>query len=110
MRETSAAIQFLCDDFRRHLEKFYATLQLAPPYHSVEKAIGHLTSTLSAMALEEQEEIRRDPARQWALYCAAFVESGLSKKHRGIIAELVRSGRVEALPPPYKSFLEAVTS
>lgn len=110
MRDASAAVQFLRDDFRRHLEAFYGLLQLAPPYHSVEKAIVYLTNSLTAMASEEQEAIRRDRTRQWALYRAAFVESGLSQKHRGIIAERVRSGRVGDLPLEYKNFLDTFAS
>ncbi len=110
MRERSAAVQWLRDDFRRHLELFYAKLQLAPPYHSVEKAVGHLTTLLNALSREEQEQIQRDPTRQWALYRVAFVESGLSKKHRGIIAEMVRSRRITDLPSPYGTFLDAFVS
>src|SRR5947209_20007426 len=44
------AVQSLPDQFRRHPTVFYARLKPAPPYHSVEKAIRHLTTALHAMA------------------------------------------------------------
>ena len=40
----NGTIDSLKDEFRHHLETFYAQLKLAPPYESVEKAIR---STLS---------------------------------------------------------------
>src|SRR5439155_123930 len=62
------AVQSLRDEFRRHLNVFYARLKLAPPYHSVEKAITHLTTALQGMAPEERERIAADPALQWEQY------------------------------------------
>ncbi len=56
-RETLDAIQVLRDDFRSRLEVFYARLKLAPPYHSVEKAIVHLTASLNALAPEERQRV-----------------------------------------------------
>ncbi len=103
-------IQTLREDFRHCLDFFYATLKLAPPYHSVEKAITHLTATVKAMPLEDQEQIADDPGRKWTLYLQAFVESGLSQKHRGIIAGLVRSGQVPELPAEYETFLRTFAS
>lgn len=102
-------IQAIRNEFRRHLEVFYAKLKLAPPYHSVEKAIAHLTATLKALPPEERAKIAMDPSLQWAQYRAAFVESGLNQKHRGIIAGLVRSGDVD-LPGEYKPLLDSFLS
>lgn len=102
-------IQALGSEFRRHLGIFYAKLKLAPPYHSVEKALAHLTATLKAMTPEERAKIVADTSLRWAQYRAAFIESGLSQKHRGIIAGLVRSGQVD-LPGEYKPFLDAFLS
>jgi len=102
-------IQALGSEFRHHLGIFYAKLKLAPPYHSVEKALAHLTATLKAMTPEERAKIVADPSLRWAQYRAAFIESGLSQKHRGIIAGLVRSGQVD-LPGEYKPFLDAFLS
>lgn len=99
----------LRDEFRGHLELFYATLKLAPPYHSVEKAIVHLTAALHAMTPEERALVAEDQARRWACYKAAFIESGLSQKHRGIIAGLARSGKT-GLPAEYQPFLDAYLS
>lgn len=108
MSEQPSPVQWLREDFRRHLEALYAELRLAPPYHSVEQAIGLLTTALRAMSQEEQRQVQDDPVRRWQLYLTAFVESGLNKKHRGIIADMVRSGRVPALPPTYRAFLDAI--
>ena len=109
-RETLDAIQVLRDDFRSRLEVFYARLKLAPPYHSVEKAIVHLTASLNALAPEERQRVAADPSRQWALYRQAFVESGLNQKHRGIIAGLIRSRQTSDLTSEYEPFLDAFRS
>ena len=110
VRETPDAIQVLRDDFRSRLDVFYGRLKLAPPYHSVEKAIVHLTVALKVLAPEERQRIAADPSRQWALYRRAFVESGLNRKHRGIIAELVRSRQTGDLTSEYDHFLDAFRS
>ncbi|HSS29720.1 MAG TPA: hypothetical protein VLL06_01745, partial [Nitrospiraceae bacterium] len=39
----------LREEFRHHLETFYAQLKLAPPYESVEKAIRSLTTSIHAL-------------------------------------------------------------
>jgi len=110
VRETPDAIQVLRDDFRSRLDVFYGRLKLAPPYHSVEKAIVHLIVALKVLAPEERQRIAADPSRQWALYRQAFVESGLNQKHRGIIAELVRSRQTGDLTSEYDHFLDAFRS
>lgn len=99
------SIEELREEFRRHLEIFYAQLKLAPPYESVEKAIRTLTTTLHALPKEEQALIASDPALQWAQFRQAFERSGLVKKHRGIIAGLARHRAAIALPPEYDLFL-----
>ena len=103
-------LPLLRDEFRRHLEVFYAGLQLAPPYHSVEKAIAHLVQTLNTMVLAERAALADDQAQKWALFRQAFVESGLNQKHRGIIAGLARSRSTLNLPPEYDHFLNACRS
>ncbi|MGH7259289.1 MAG: hypothetical protein ACREI9_01230 [Nitrospiraceae bacterium] len=102
--------QQLRDEFRTHLEMFYANLKLAPPYHSVEKAIAQLTASLKAMAPEERTRLAADPAGRWAQYRKAFVDSGLHQKHRGIIAGLAKSGQTGNLPKEYDHFLSAFRS
>lgn len=109
-RNESPALSTLRQAFRRHVETFYARLQLAPPYHSVEKAVTHLTSTLLAMSPEERARLAGDPAQQWPLFGRIFVESGLAQKHRGIIVGLVRAGQAGNLPPEYAHFLSAFRS
>jgi hypothetical protein len=103
-------IQALANEFRRHLDIFYAKLKLAPPYHSVEKALAHLTTTLKAMTPEERGKIAADPSLRWAQYRTAFVESGLSQKHRGIIAGLVKSGQPLDLSGEYQPLLDSFLS
>lgn len=103
-------IQHLRDDLRRHLEHFYASLKLAPPYHSIEQTLMHLSGILKAMSPEEREQVRQDETRQWTVYREAFIAGGLHKKHRGIIRGMRRSGQTADLPRRYEDFLDAVDS
>lgn len=108
--EPTDAIQALREDFRRNLELFYTRLKLAPPYHSVEKAVAQLTATLKALDPAERDRIASDPALRWTQFKAAFIESGLNQKHRGIIAGLARSPLAAGLPPEHRHFLGAFAS
>lgn len=99
-------IEFMRDEFRRHLETFYAKLKLAPPYHSVEKAVAHLAASIKALPAAECERLLADPALQWQQFRATFVASGLHRKHRGIIAGLAKQRHSLDLPPEYDHFLE----
>jgi len=98
-------LQRLREAFRAHLETFYARLKLAPPYESVEKAIRTLTTAVHALPKDEQARIAADPALQWQQFRQAFETSGLVKKHRGIIAGLVRNRAALDLPPEFDHFL-----
>lgn len=109
-RRAPDVVQVLREDFRRHLEAFYSRLKLAPPYHTVEKAILQLAMTLKTMTPEEREQVAGDPILRWAQYRAAFVESGLNQKHRGIIAGLARSPQAAELPAEYGQFLDTFFS
>ncbi len=97
--------QILKEEFRRHLEMFYAHLQLAPPYESVEKAIRMLTTIVHALPKEEQVRIVSDPTLRWQQFAQAFHASGLAKKHRGIIAGLARTRSALNLSAEYDHFL-----
>jgi len=107
---SSDPVQALREEFRHHLEVFYARLKLAPPYHSVEKAIVQLTTVLKAMTPEERARLASDPAGRWDQYRKAFAESGLNQKHRGIIAGLAKSGQTGDLPKEYEHFLQLFLS
>jgi hypothetical protein len=109
-RTSTDAIAILREDFRRRLEIFYARLQLAPPYDTVEKAIGSLSDALKTMPAEARTRLLADHTLQWAQYRKAFVESGLHLKHRGIIAGLVRTGRGAELPAEYRTLLDTFLS
>jgi hypothetical protein len=107
---SSEPLQTLREEFRRHLEIFYAQLKLAPPYESVEKAIRTLTTAVHALPKEEQARIASDPAMQWQQFRLAFETSGLVKKHRGIIAGLARNRSALDLPAEYDQFLSLFTA
>jgi hypothetical protein len=103
-------IQTLREEFRFHLETFYGQLRLAPPYESVEKAIRLLTTTLHALPKAQQARIAADAALKWEQFRQAFETSGLSKKHRGIIAKVARDHSSLTLPPEYEQFLKLFQS
>jgi len=102
---TPDPLQTLKAEFRHHLETFYAGLQLAPPYESVEKAIRTLTTMIHGLPIEDQTKIMADPGLRWQQFQLAFDASGLAKKHRGIIAGLVRNRSALNLPAEYDLFL-----
>ena len=95
----------LREEFRHHLQTFYAQLKLAPPYESVEKAIRSLTTSVHALPPLERTRLATDPTARWEHFRQAFDSSGLSKKHRGIIAGLARNRSSLNLPPEYDQFL-----
>jgi hypothetical protein len=95
----------LREEFRYHLETFYAQLKLAPPYESVENALRSLTTSVHALPPVERERLATDAAARWQHFCQAFRSSGLSKKHRGIIAGLARNRTNLSLPAEYEQFL-----
>ena len=100
---------FLRDEFRQSLQLFYSRLKLAPPYDSVEKALGRLTASIKALPAAEQQRLLSHPALRWARYLQAFIESGLSQKHRGIIAGLAQQRSSIDLPPEFDHFLALYT-
>jgi hypothetical protein len=100
----------LREEFRHHLETFYAQLKLAPPYESVEKAIRSLTTSLHALPPLERARLNTDVSARWRHFRHAFESSGLSKKHRGIIAGLARNRSNLDLPAEYDQFLSLYTS
>lgn len=98
-------IQGLQEEFRHHLETFYAQLKLAPPYESVEKAIRALTTAVKSIPPADQVRLAPDHTWRWEQFRLAFESSGLSKKHRGIIAGLARNRASLNLPSEYDQFL-----
>jgi len=106
----SDQLHVLKDELRSHLETFYTRLKLAPPYESVEKAIRALTTAVHALPKAEQTRLMSDPAARWEQFRLAFHTSGLAKKHRGIIAGLVRNRSALDLPSEYDHFLTLFTS
>jgi hypothetical protein len=100
----------LREEFRHHLETFYAQLKLAPPYESVEKAIRSLTTSVRALPPLERARVVTDTTARWQQFRQAFESSGLSKKHRGIIAGLARNRSSLNLPAEYDQFLSLYLS
>jgi hypothetical protein len=100
----------LREEFRHHLETFYAQLKLAPPYESVEKAIRSLTTSVHALPPLERARLADDAPARWQYFCQAFGSSGLSKKHRRIIAGLARNRSSLNLPAEYDQFLSLYLS
>jgi hypothetical protein len=92
-------------EFRSHLETFYAQLKLAPPYESVEKAVRALITAVHALPKAEQARIAENTALKWEQFRQAFESSGLSRKHRGIIAGLAKNRARLNLPTDYDRFL-----
>jgi len=99
----------LREDFRLHLQTFYTHLNLAPPYHSIEKALQHLSNTLRTKPETFLQTLQKDPQRKWGLYEKIFEASGLSQKHRGIIMQLALTA--PSVPPGDESlrFLKIFT-
>jgi len=100
----------LREEFRHHLETFYGQLKLAPPYESVEKAIRSLTTSVHSLPPLERARLATDAAARWQFFRQAFESSGLSKKHRGIIAGLARNRSSLNLPVEYDEFLSLYLS
>ena len=100
----------LREEFRHHLGTFYAQLKLAPPYESVEKAVRFLTTSVHALPPSERARLTTDTTARWQYYRRAFESSGLSKKHRGIIAGLARNRSSLNLPAEYDQFLNLYLS
>ncbi|MEX5218076.1 MAG: hypothetical protein NW701_09645 [Nitrospira sp.] len=101
-----APLDALKDEFRRHLQLFYSRLKLASPYDSVEKALRQLIASVAALPAADQHRLLSDEALRWAHYRRAFIDSGLSQKHRGIIAGLAQQRGALDLPPEFDHFLD----
>ena len=101
----SNTIQILREEFRTHLETFYADLNLAPPYHSIEKAVQHLPNTLRTKSESFQQALLTDSEKKWPLYEEIFHASGLTRKHRGIIIHLAQTPLLSASREESRRFL-----
>ncbi len=93
-------------DFRRRIGLFYRSLQITPPYHSVEKAVQAIHDALGNFQKPVLRAIAADPTALDALFTQVFLESGLAKKSRGIIMKVL-ADRPELLAPDCKPFAEA---
>jgi len=93
-------------DFRHRMTLFYRSLQITPPYHSVEKAMLALRETLKSLPEPDLRATAADALPLNAIFAQAFIESGLAKKSRGIITKLL-ADRPDILPTECRPFTEA---
>lgn len=93
-------------DFRERLAVFYRALQITPPYHSVEKAVLVVREMLSNLPDPNLRATSSDPTALGLFFAQAIKDSGLSKKHRGIITGLLAE-HPDRLPPECRPFGEA---
>lgn len=106
----NSSLDLLRRDFRRQLEEFYASLNLAPPYDSLEKAVRLLSIECKRKTAEELEELIENSNSKWKFYDDIFFMSGLPQKHRGIIKKLIESDQTLSLRTTYRNFLRAFYS
>jgi len=105
------SVTILQDDFRYHLERFYTLLHLAPPYHTIEQAIRHLSREVTEKSECEQQALIRDHSLKWQFYAQVFLHTGLPLKHRGIIQGLLKRSALPTLPEEYRQhFLQSLCS
>jgi hypothetical protein len=84
-------------------------LNLAPPYHSIEKAVQHLSNTLRTKPETFRQTLLEDPQKKWPLFEEIFQASGLSRKHRGIIVKLAQDHSFSSSGEESLRFLSAFT-
>ncbi len=102
-------VQQLREDYRTHLQTFYTQLNLAPPYHSIEKAVQHLANTLRTKPETFLQALMENPQEKWSLYEKIFEASGLSRKHRGIITQLALTPSLSSSNEESLRFLRVFT-
>lgn len=105
--EARNVVSMLCRDFRSQLVAFYSALNLAPPYHSVEKSIRLLSAKIKDLPPTDRQRLLEDPECKWGLFERTFLESDLRHKHRGIIRGLLRTLDRSAIPTEFDHFLKA---
>lgn len=105
LQKSKSPAEIIREDFRDRLERFYSRLNLAPPYHSIEKAVQHLSNTLRTKSKASQESLLQNPQKRLDLFQKIFSLSGLSEKHKGIIQHLARSLSEDQLSEDSLAFL-----
>jgi hypothetical protein len=93
-------------DFRRRVALFYRSLQITPPYHSVEKALLTLRDTLKNLPESELRATAADSSSADTFFAQAFIDAGLANKSRGIITKVL-ADRPDLLAPECRPFAEA---
>lgn len=94
------------DEFRTHLEKLYSHLHLAPPYHSIEKAIQLLANTLRTKPIHFHHSLKTDANTKWDFFREMYIASGLNRKHRGIISNFMKTQSSGIMPDDSFQFLK----
>lgn len=93
-----ACVQSIREEFRTHLETLYSHLHLAPPYHSIEKAIQLLANTLRTKPPHFHNSLKTDANFKWNFFREIYLSSGLNRKHRGIISNFMKSQSSRNMP------------
>lgn len=96
-------------DFRHRVTLLYRSLQITPPYHSVEKAILSLRDRLKSLPELDLHAAADEPASLDSLFTHVFTDSGLAKKNRGIIIKLL-ADRPGLLAPECQLFADTFKS
>jgi len=92
--------------FRDRVAMFYRALQLTPPYHSVEKAQRALRDVLCPLPFPALQALAADESALGLLFTQVLRDSGLAKKHKGIIKGLLAEG-TDRLPSECRPFADA---
>lgn len=91
-------VQSIREEFRAHLETLYSHLHLAPPYHSIEKAIQLLANTLRTKPTHFHQSLKTDANFKWDFFREMYTASGLHRKHRGIISNFMKTQSSPHMP------------
>jgi hypothetical protein len=92
--------------FRERVGGFYRSLQITPPYHSVEQAALALRDALAPLSLTALQALTANESELGRLFAQIVRESGLAKKHRKIIKGLL-IGRLDRLPAACRPLADA---
>jgi hypothetical protein len=92
--------------FGQRLGIFYRALSITPPYHSVEKAKLLLRERLTPLTVPDLQGLLADDAAMSGLFGQIVGDSGLAKKHRGIVQALLAADP-DRIPPECRALGDA---
>ena len=92
--------------FGERLHAFYRALSITPPYDSVEKAKLALRERLTRLPFPELQALAAEDAAVGCVFGQIMTDSGLAKKHRGIIQSLLATNP-DRVPPECRPLADA---